>query len=53
MPVIIRKKRNKRRWVVREKRKGGRIFAKSTSKKKALAQIRLLRGLAHGMVKRS
>ena len=51
-PVIVRKIRNKRRWTVREKRKGGRIFAKSTTKKMALRQMRLLRGLAHGMIKR-
>jgi hypothetical protein len=51
-PVIVRKIRGKRFWTVKEKRKGGRIFARKTTKKRALAQLRLLRGLAHGMIKR-
>jgi hypothetical protein len=46
MPITIRKLRNKNRWRVRD---NGKIVAKSTSKKKAMAQVRLLRGVEHGM----
>jgi len=41
MPLIVRKIRNKKRWVVKDSK--GRIFSKGTSHKKALAQVRLLR----------
>lgn len=46
MPVKIRKLPNKNRWRVYD---GKRVVAKSTSKKNAEKQARLLRGLAHGM----
>jgi len=46
MPVKIRKLPNKNRWRVYD---GKRIAAKSTSKKNAERQARLLRGVAHGM----
>lgn len=42
MPVVIRKLPGKQRWTVREAKKGGRVYAKSTTKPKAEAQKRLL-----------
>ncbi len=45
-PVKIRKLPNKNKYRVYD---GKRIVAKSTTKKKAESQSRLLRGIAHGM----
>ena len=39
-PAFMRKIRNKNRYTVKDK--AGRVFAKSTTRKKAEAQIRLL-----------
>ena len=50
MPVKIRKLPNKNLYRVYD---GDRIAAKATTKRKAEKQARLLRGLAHGMVKRN
>ena len=46
MPVRIRKLPNKNKWRVYD---GKRIAAKSTSKKNATKQAKLLRGVAHGV----
>ncbi len=46
MPVQMRKLPSKNKWRVYD---GAKIVAKETSRKKAEAQVRLLRGLAHGM----
>jgi len=48
MPVRIRKLKSGKYRVY----DGKRIAAKATTKTKALKQVKLLRGLAHGMVKR-
>lgn len=45
-PIKIRKLPNKNKYRVYD---GKRIVAKSTTKKKAESQARLLRGIAHGM----
>lgn len=45
MPVFIRKIRNKKRWRVKDSK--GKVFSKSTSLKKAKAQLRLLRALRY------
>jgi len=45
-PTTIRKLPNKKKYRVRSK---GRITAKETTKKKALSQQRLLKGIEHGM----
>jgi hypothetical protein len=51
MPVKIKKVRNKKCYQVSH---GGKVSAKCTTKKKAEAQSRLLRGISHGMkVKKS
>ncbi len=44
MPIAIRKTRGGR-WRVTH---GGRVSAKGTTRRKAAAQARLLRGVAHG-----
>jgi hypothetical protein len=46
MPIKIRKLPNKNKYRVYD---GGRIAAKETTKGKAEAQARLLRGISHGM----
>lgn len=46
MPVRIRKLPNQNRYRVYD---GNRIAAKSTTKKNAERQARLLRGVSHGM----
>jgi len=46
MPVKMRKLPNKNKWRVYE---GDKVVAKGTTKKKAEKQVRLLRGIAHGM----
>jgi len=48
MPVTMRKLPHKNRYRVRN---AGRIVAKSTTKPKAEAQVRLLRGIEHGTLK--
>lgn len=45
-PVKIRKLPNKNRYRVSDSK---HVHAKSTTKKKAEAQARLLRGVSHGM----
>lgn len=45
MPVRIRKVPNKQCWRVYD---GDRVAAKCTTRKKAEAQARLLRGVKHG-----
>lgn len=42
----MRKLPNKNRWRVYD---GSKIAARSTSKKKAMRQVRLLHGVSHGM----
>lgn len=49
MPARMRKLPNKNRYRVYD---GDRVTARSTTKKKAERQIRLLRGVAHGMIPR-
>lgn len=49
MPVRMVKLPNSNRYRVYD---GDRIAAKSTTKEKAEAQVRLLRGIAHGMTPR-
>lgn len=46
MPTTMRKLPNKKKYRVWN---DGKVVAKSTSKKKAKAQVRLLRGIEHGM----
>jgi hypothetical protein len=46
MPIKIRKLPNKRRYRVYD---GDRVVANSTTKVNAEAQVRLLRGISHGM----
>ena len=50
MPVKIRKLPNKNLYRVYD---GDKVVAKGTTKRKVERQARLLRGLAHGMVKRN
>lgn len=45
MPVTVRKLPGKNKWRVYDK---GKVTAEHTSKRKAMAQARLLRGVAHG-----
>ena len=46
MPVTMRKLPGKMKYRVYD---GKKVAAKSTTKKKAEAQVRLLRGISHGM----
>jgi hypothetical protein len=46
MPIKIRKLPNKRRYRVYD---GDRVISKSTTKRNAESQVRLLRGISHGM----
>ncbi len=46
MPVFMRKIRNKNRWKVFDA--NGKVHAKSTTHKKAEAQVRLLNSLHRG-----
>jgi hypothetical protein len=47
MPVKIRKLPNKNKWEVIDKK--GHHHSFKTTKSKAEAQVRLLRGISHGM----
>jgi hypothetical protein len=42
MPVYMRKIRNKNRYIVKDSK--GHVHAKSTTKRKAQAQVRILNG---------
>ena len=46
MPIKMRKLPRKNKWRVYD---GDEVVAKSTTKEKAEKQVRLLRGIAHGM----
>lgn len=46
MPVTMRKLPHKNKYRVYDK---GKVVAKATTKEKAEKQVRLLRGIAHGM----
>lgn len=46
MPAYLRKLPNKNRWQVRDTK--GHVHAKSTTKAKAEAQVRLLNAVSHG-----
>ena len=50
MPIKIRKLPRQQKYRVYE---GKRVVAKSTTKKNAEKQARLLRGLVHGMIPRN
>jgi len=51
MPYVIRKVRNKDCYQVKNK-VTGKVFAKCTTRERAEKQVRLLRGVEHGMVPR-